>query len=154
MRTSNPIYYDKRWIGTWDGQGQFHDLQTLSARKIKSLIASKNTETVPSFHNKVVNWGMTNENWKYYHRQVPRLFWSTKLRSFQYKLLTGVIFGREDFFNCGYIESPHCIFCQNGSQNKTHLFVTCSKTIAFCKSIFILIHLPRLSRYHEPIKIV
>jgi len=125
MKHWNNEKYDKRFLGTWDNEGNFYDLQTLSAKKAKYLATLKQTSTVPTFRSKVGTWHMSQSDWQYFHQQVPRLFWSTKLRSFQYKLLTGVLFGREDIFAFGHISSPECIFCKHPKQSRHHLFYEC-----------------------------
>jgi len=129
MKSWHAESYDNRWLGVWDINADFHDLQKLSPKLIKSLINLKNVDVQPSFRNKMSNWLMTDSDWKHYHKQVTKLFWSSKLRSFQYKLLTGVLFSRADMYLFKFIESEDCPFCSCSTQTLKHLFVECPKVI-------------------------
>ena len=43
------------------------------------------------------------------------------LRSFQYKVLSSILFTNEILFKIGYIPSPNCSFCQDTKETKNHV---------------------------------
>ena len=53
------------------------------------------------------------------------------LRSFQYKVLSSILFTNEILFKIGYIPSPNCSFCQDTKETKNHVLFTCPFSYSF-----------------------
>jgi len=59
----------------------------------------------------------------------------SKHREFQYKLLHGVIYTKEQLFKFGFVENNLCSFCQQETETYTHLFLYCGKVKDIWKSV-------------------
>ena len=49
----------------------------------------------------------------------------TKLREFQYKLLHGVVYTKENLFEFGFVANNRCSFCEQSVETYKHLFRDC-----------------------------
>ena len=58
-----------------------------------------------------------------------------KHREFQFMLLHGIAYTKEQLFRFGFVESSNCTFCQQETETYKHLFMTCGKVEEVWKEI-------------------
>jgi len=74
------------------------------------------------------------EDWKNIYSLPFTVTLETKIREFQYKLLSGIIFTKESLFRFKMIESPMCTFCLKEVEYLEHLLFYCDATKDFWRA--------------------
>jgi exonuclease III len=109
----------------------------LTQKCVLTLLCSRKKITKSRFFKDMSEkLNMTDEDWKHLFKKINKWSISTKHRSFSWRLFNGVIFTNKDFARFGFKESTKCSFCDENSQDREHLLLTCPNINQFRQEAF------------------
>ncbi len=88
----------------------------------------------------LLNANITEEEWQLYYSLPYTCTYSTKLQSFQYRILHRVIGVNKWLKRWGIVESELCGFCSRDIETITHLFVDCPKVKQLWEDVRLWLH--------------
>ena len=84
----------------------------------------------------------SHNNLEYAEQEIKKIFIRprsttllSKHREFQFMLLHGIIYTKEQLLRFGFVENSHCSFCNQETETYKHLFMTCRKVEDVWKEI-------------------
>ena len=114
--------------------GQKMNLRDMYSRKMYELLVNELCKNSFSLQVKDghCNFNYTDEEIRDIFVRPRRTIILNKHREFQYKLIHGVIYTKEQLFKYGFVGNNLCSFCQQEIETYVHVFLHCKKVKDIC----------------------
>ena len=78
----------------------------------------------------MLNYEVTQEEISKWYGRIKSTTNNTKMRSFIFRMLNGIMYNNTQLKSFGYTETDNCTFCHEPEQTPEHMFLYCAKVKA------------------------
>ena len=111
------------------------NIEMLDPRELYCIINSSRNNKPTSQIYFLKKFDSKELNWRIIYTLPRKVTTNTHLRSFQYKILSNILYLNERLFVIGLSTTPFCSFCNSFGENMTHLFCDCITTQCLWKKL-------------------